>query len=403
MSLDALFGAPKPITSHIPGLIALPPSAQKQMEASRPQTPSHDAEEAAPNAPADNQSKLLLNLLHGSKPVPAPTSGVDHNRVDGSIALRNLLGLGNNQVTNTLRPPSTQGSISPQEHQAQLHSILSMPKQKPVQPQPASGHSNPDRHRMPTQTPRTADADGMPLRPESSMEERNAQPAQDEHRNRLLDLLGGPHQRPSPALPSAQTPSATPQPAPPSAAMSHAQHPFLHPFHAPHPNLPSFIPPFSQYRTQPAPVHPLPPHQQPRPPHVGHKVSVETTWQQSPAAPMQKSASGSQAQPSAHQNMLLSTLLGSSSRPLEPNASETGSLQQGSVPSPTQPQTANISNITPHTPSSSAASPSTNDHSSSLLGILNGPPPTSHPSTPNPSTTPSQAASNSLLVTLLGK
>ncbi|WFD02081.1 5'-(N(7)-methylguanosine 5'-triphospho)-[mRNA] hydrolase [Malassezia obtusa] len=202
ISLETLFGAPT--QSQVPGLIALPPSAQKQMAASRPQTPSSEQKKSAKASKAQSKtpkdvakppsdkdsSKLLLNLLHGSKPVPAPQAETDQSRVDGSTALRNLLGLESNPVSHTLQPSMPQARTTPQEHQAQLYSILGRPKQAPAQGHPHTGWPGVGLHQAQgqwsTMQSSTAHDQNVPV-----AENAPAPPSKDEHRNRLLSLLGG--------------------------------------------------------------------------------------------------------------------------------------------------------------------------------------------------------------------
>lgn len=388
VSLDALFGAPRP--QQVPGLISLPPSAQKQIHASQPaQVPGPSMEKS--QGSSQDSSKLLLNLLHGSKPVPAPPPAADQNRVDGSDALRNLFGLGSHNVTTTLQPPAAQNNVSQQEHQAQLYAILGMPR---GQPQPQQAPQPPQMPLQPPPPPAHAPW-GMPPQP-VSQPDRSAEASRgDEQRNRLLSLLGG-------SKPSAPQPQAAPQPpqpsfhAPPSMAMPPMPHMPMAPHQPPHAP--------SAHLQRPA-VH----HAGPAAPAPGHAA-----W---PSAPGPLSPPAQHA-PQSHQHALLSTLLGSPS-----NAPPARPAQSSPWPQPATPQHTSSSPWPAHAMPPHAEAPPQQQHpalspqlggaqpggnSANLLTILNGSggQPTNDAPTSPPSSAPrpdAQAASNSLLATLLGK
>ncbi|KAI3625705.1 hypothetical protein CBS9595_001066 [Malassezia furfur] len=400
VSLDALFGAAAPVQR--PGLIALPPAAQKQMQASRPQTPSSPQQKRqgkangrTPGKPqnrsakpspqgtpqANDSSKLLLNLLQGSQPVPAPQAESEPSREDGSTALRNLLGLKPDAVPSTLQPGGPQSTTSREEHQAHLYSLLGMPHQMPAAPPaspwpavgvppshgpwpPAPAHDKPGAG--------SAESPAAPAPPPAPAGTSQAE----EHRNRLLGLLGGPR----PAAPStphaAEANGASPHPAPQASA------PFGYPgqagAHAPHmPSYPQHLPHY------PSPMHQMPPHQPPRPPHFGASAGHPEPWHGAPSRSMPTSPPAAGNTPQSHQHALLSTLL-------SPPAS---SARPAHFPPPHAPPP----------PESLACAPGPANNSANLLGILNQPRSSSSPSTPGGSAPSAQANSNPLLATLLGK
>ena len=426
ISLETLFGAPT--QSQVPGLIALPPSAQKQMAASRPQTPSSEQKKSAKASKAQSKtpkdvakppsdkdsSKLLLNLLHGSKPVPAPQAETDQSRVDGSTALRNLLGLESNPVSHTLQPSMPQARTTPQEHQAQLYSILGRPKQAPAQGHPHTGWPGVGLHQAQgqwsTMQSSTAHDQNVPV-----AENAPAPPSKDEHRNRLLSLLGGalpgaPPSRPPEAHGSIEAASLPPIQTPPVIhPQAHAVHGpssqpgSAHLFQAhygvqrPHmPPLPEHLP------HHPTPPGPLPPHQPPRPSHLGHPPPPgQSMWPNDPSHPAATNSTTTQAPPSTHHHALFSTLLGSPTRakPSHP------------APWPPQPAMPQPGSSTPRaghasTPTSAPAAPggpSPGANSANLLDILNRPRQSPASGSANPSAPPGQATANPLLATLLGK
>lgn len=398
VSLDALFGAAAPVQR--PGLIALPPAAQKQMQASRPQTPSSPQQKRQgkangrtpgkaqnrsakpspqgtpqgtprPPAQANDSSKLLLNLLQGSQPVPAPQADSEPSREDGSTALRNMLGLKSDAVPSTLQPSGPQSTTSREEHQAQLYSLLGMPHQTPAQPPaspwPAVGVP-PSHGPWPPAPPHGRPSTG-PAEPPAAP----AGPSQaEEHRNRLLGLLGG--TRPAaPTTPhAAEASSESPHRAPQAPA------PFGYPGQAgAHmPPLPQHLPHYPQS------MHQMPPHQPPRPPHFGAPAGHPDPWHGAPSRSMPTSPPAAGATPQSHQHALLATLL-------SPPAS---SARPPHITSPHAP---------PPEPMARAPAPANN--SANLLGILNQPRSNSSPSTPGGSAPSAQANSNPLLATLLGK
>lgn len=372
------------------------------MQASRPQTPSSPQQKRqgkangrTPGKPqnrsakpspqgtpqANDSSKLLLNLLQGSQPVPAPQAESEPSREDGSTALRNLLGLKPDAVPSTLQPGGPQSTTSREEHQAHLYSLLGMPHQMPAAPPaspwpavgvppshgpwpPAPAHDKPGAG--------SAESPAAPAPPPAPAGTSQAE----EHRNRLLGLLGGPR----PAAPStphaAEANGASPHPAPQASA------PFGYPgqagAHAPHmPSYPQHLPHY------PSPMHQMPPHQPPRPPHFGASAGHPEPWHGAPSRSMPTSPPAAGNTPQSHQHALLSTLL-------SPPAS---SARPAHFPPPHAPPP----------PESLARAPGPANNSANLLGILNQPRSSSSPSTPGGSAPSAQANSNPLLATLLGK
>ncbi|KAI3627366.1 DCP2 [Malassezia furfur] len=398
VSLDALFGAAAPVQR--PGLIALPPAAQKQMQASRPQTPSSPQQkrqgkangrtpgkaqnrsakpspqgtpQGTPRLPAqaNDSSKLLLNLLQGSQPVPAPQAESEPSREDGSTALRNMLGLKSDAVPSTLQPSGPQSTTSREEHQAQLYSLLGMPHQTPAQPPaspwPAVGvppSHGPWRQRRRTDGP----AQALPSRPRRLRPPRRPRSTGTACSGCWVARgLPRPPRR-TPLQASSESPHRARQaPAPfgyPGQAGAHM------------PPLPQHLPHYPQS------MHQMPPHQPPRPPHFGAPAGHPDPWHGAPSRSMPTSPPAAGATPQSHQHALLSTLL-------SPPAS---SARPPHITSPHAPP-----------PEAMARSPAPANNSANLLGILNQPRSNSSPSTPGGSAPSAQAQSNPLLATLLGK
>ncbi|PKI83048.1 5'-(N(7)-methylguanosine 5'-triphospho)-[mRNA] hydrolase [Malassezia vespertilionis] len=141
VSLDALFGSAQPqaaarlsAPSTVPGIIDLPPATAQQMTKDRgmhtaaQQVPAPTPQHAQKPEPEPNSAKLLLHLLHGSKPVPAPAPEQKEHRVDGTAALRNLLGLAPSQQ------PQNAQSEQKDEQRKRMLSILGIGA--PPQPAP---------------------------------------------------------------------------------------------------------------------------------------------------------------------------------------------------------------------------------------------------------------------------
>ena len=187
LNMDALFGAQKP------GLIVLPPAAMRQI--SNKAKASQNAQSTPPTPPqphpandTDSKKNLLLSLLHGSQPLPAPPPTVNEPRMDGSTALRNLVGVyGGNE---------TSAHSDMKNKQKSLLAILQGPPkpqaEPPIAQPPSSG-------RPPAPGPW----------PVSSM----SMLGPDEHRTQLLtSLMGG---APASPMPPAQLSPGLPHPMPP--------------------------------------------------------------------------------------------------------------------------------------------------------------------------------------------
>ena len=237
VSLDEIFGKPEPEAQAAPA--PAPPPAP------------------APAQP--NSRQVLLQLLHGAT-VPAPTA--QDERMDGSAALRKLLGLGPEKGAAPPAPAPPAASVPPANQQQSLLSILSggkpgaSPGASPAPaPAPMPAYARPPPHPMSMIPPPGAGAGPLPAAgpppgahppvvqlppmvahnwfasvagpsgahgaPRPAAAPRPAVPArpQDEEARRSLlsTLNSGPRPRsgaPSAPLPAGPSPAARPAPAP---------------------------------------------------------------------------------------------------------------------------------------------------------------------------------------------
>ena len=147
----------------------LPPAAMRQI--SNKAKASQSAQSSPPTQPPppplndhDSKKNLLLSLLHGSQPLPAPPPIVNEPRMDGSTALGNLVGVykGNETTTHS----------DVKNKQKSLLAIL-QGSPKPLAESPA------------VQPPPTSTPSVPGPWPISS----TSMPGPDEHRNQLLTSL----------------------------------------------------------------------------------------------------------------------------------------------------------------------------------------------------------------------
>ena len=187
VNMDAVFGIQKP------GLIVLPPAAMRQI--SNKAKASQSAQSSPPTQPPppplndhDSKKNLLLSLLHGSQPLPAPPPIVNEPRMDGSTALGNLVGV--------YKSNETSAHSDEKNKQKSLLAILqgsSKPLAEPPAVQP------PPTNTPPVPGPWPVSSTSMP-RP-------------DEHRNQLLTSLMG--SAPLSPMPTAQPSPGLSYPMPP--------------------------------------------------------------------------------------------------------------------------------------------------------------------------------------------
>ena len=193
VNMDAVFGIQKP------GLIVLPPAAMRQIsnkaKASQSAQSSPPTQLSPPTQPPppplndhDSKKNLLLSLLHGSQPLPAPPSIVNEPRMDGSTALGNLVGVYKGNET------STHSDVK--NKQKSLLAIL-QGSPKPLAESPA------------VQPPPTSTPSVPGPWPISS----TSMPGPDEHRNQLLTSLMG--SSPLSPMPTAQPSLGMSYPMPP--------------------------------------------------------------------------------------------------------------------------------------------------------------------------------------------
>lgn len=353
LNMDELFGAqPRPVGTQKPGLIALPPEAMKQIsgKAKAAAASSSRSSPAPTPAPAsaqpahndDSRKNLLLSLLHGpQEPLPAPPQIAEQPRVDGSSALRNLLGMHQSHANTPSQPGSQQ--------QRSLLSILQgPPKPQGQQPTPQSMPMPP----MQGEWPGVLGAHGASSTP-SALSAGPMSPAQtslpNEHRAKLLPNLMASSSQPPPAV------------APPMHAHPNGVHP-----------MPVPVPPPVR---SPSTAHGYPGIPLPRP------MSVQSPVQHAPQSPHSAPVGVSSSQ----QHALLSTLLGP--KPQSP-------AQTHAVSPHAQAQPSNLVSSPP--PPQPGAQNTMN-----LLNILNGPAPPKQNTPPSTSALNAQNASNSLLNTLL--
>ncbi|WFD29608.1 5'-(N(7)-methylguanosine 5'-triphospho)-[mRNA] hydrolase [Malassezia sp. CBS 17886] len=182
ISLDALFATPAAATGSplavpenppgppapenpvvpptpVPGLIPMSMSSLLRL-ANSPAPSPRPARRTTPAAskPARSDSQTaLLDLLHAPKPVPAPPSHTAQQRIDGSEALRNLLGLRNAEperaaahadvkptagpgLASTTVPGATSTPLRPQESPASIQFTTASAPQRPADP--GEAHKN---------------------------------------------------------------------------------------------------------------------------------------------------------------------------------------------------------------------------------------------------------------------
>lgn len=355
VNLDALFApapgvAERPASTKKPGLIALPPAAMQKMTMQQQARAAAQTERSVPEEVS--KKDLLLSLLqptHKSGP-PAPLPPPPQlpeltNRVDGSTALRALLGLGQSTIPVLTPPPpppvapQAMGSPAVQrpppppsaDQRSTLLSILGGGKPALVPSEPLHALSTPAAVPSPMPTPQNAH--GVPSRPpqesQHALQSRpspmvsspappspmtmptslHRHPPSDEHRQRLLaSLLGGAPQSPRT---TAGSPHQLPA-QPPSNILPQGHH-------MPSPGLPpasSMAPGSHQYPVMHMPVG-MGQHGQPM---AQHAAPSTPNWPTTPAPP--------QAPPQAGPNNLLSILNG------PPSAKQNQPTSPAATPAP---------------------------------------------------------------------
>ncbi|WFD42057.1 5'-(N(7)-methylguanosine 5'-triphospho)-[mRNA] hydrolase [Malassezia psittaci] len=437
-------GPPAAQSAQVPGLIALPLSAQKKMQASRPQTPSSPASgkrhvkggnkstpRSAAKTPASVSSistpvpepapsakkpeKSLLDLLHGSEPVPIPKADSDQDRQDGSTALKNLLGLKSESMQNANQPWNAAPAFAQDEQSMHALAARNVGTAPSINPHIMNEWLGAGIHHA--QGPWSM-AHGVNENAPGTVHQPSHTNDQQNHLLQLLSGTGssqlskqGQHdqvlsvQQPSHASEELQRPGLPMQPTSSVHApfqprgLSNSQ-----------PSVYQATPATSSPHTAPSlptstpSIHHAPMHHLPHMHTFSHGVQSPGMWQAAPA-PSRSTPTGSYASPvqeQSHQHALLSTLL-------SPTRSSASSMHP--TPWDSHPTNANVGHPSPwpgYRPNDmpNAMSPPANHQTNSLLSIMNGgqlgnsspqqrPLSGAHPN--------SQEPTNPLLATLLGK
>ena len=411
VNMDELFGTatppPKPAGTQKPGLIALPPSAMRQLSSNKMKQPKDDVsapptrssapELANSKSSDDSKQQLLLSLLHGSHPLPAPPPSDQQPRIDGSAALRALLGAHSKR---------SEPSNPTQSQTHNTNSLLSLLQaSKPPPKEPVETHPMPYL-RSPTST-------GMQsLTPGSSVDKQSSNDREQHVANRLPSLIVGPNGSSGPSQPESKpdlpiVTGSTPTSVPPAQTPAPATTTPFNPV-----SRPGMFP-FSHTMIQSSPSswsgNSYIPQPQNAPVPTSGAVSstlADATTSAVPTAPAAPS--------NRQQQALLSALLGSSkpqatsahSTPSSP-AVRTFSSHASNMPAPANVPQGPCNAPLPAPVTTPAPIPSDSGNAMNLLNILNRPPTStpmrdSHaPASAAVPTSGAQNTSNSLLATLL--
>lgn len=244
--IDDLFAsaAPTPTRNTTPGLISLPPAALRQMAAhAKASTPElrHEPKDPMPTP---------------AQPLPAPPSSSDTQpRMDGTAALRALLGLKEPTLKPAEAVPMPRGP-APDQNRHTLLSILnaSAPQASSQAPPPAPsslplpGPGSPPTmgaHAAPTPSLPTAAAPSLPPpHAGQGVGPPHAPPVLDAHRAQLMASLLGPSRPPAgPASPWPQPAEPLPRPSAHPSLLSTLLGPVASPTMAPPAHAPPAAPP----------------------------------------------------------------------------------------------------------------------------------------------------------------